>query len=64
VQQHNVVAQDGWWASQSSDGSRFHRCLDAAACIKPRPPTRSSSGDGVGDAELVDGVRAADVVRH
>jgi hypothetical protein len=35
VTQQHIVAQAGYWASPSSDGSRFYRCLVTSACKTP-----------------------------
>jgi hypothetical protein len=33
VESSNIVSQRGWWASPSSDGSRFYRCPIRDACM-------------------------------
>ena len=50
VQQSDIVAQAGWWASSTSDGLTYYRCPIAEACLQGSPSngTRSACARGYG----------------
>jgi hypothetical protein len=51
LQQPDIVARAGWWASPSSDGLRYHRCPRAESCLHGADGVRARCA--VGYAHLV-----------
>jgi hypothetical protein len=45
VQQRDIVAQAGWWASDASSGAKFYKCPIAEACL-PGNDTRAQCALG------------------
>ncbi len=46
MEQSSIIAQRGWWASHTSDGSVFYECLQKDACLPGTNGTRVMCAPG------------------
>lgn len=46
MEQSAIIARQGWWASDKSDGTLFYECLQAEACLPGANGSRATCAPG------------------